>query len=454
MKISTPPSNKEQQKLLQELLRQSPERVEQYLDLNSPVDDKGRYLSFDELQYRVDKSINAKLAWRFIQRARKNQLKPVIELGTTPTECKFFLTPTIQKACSEVDRYTTNSALELICNKIGERKNFEYLINNLIEDEAIGSSQLEGAATTMRVAKKLLKQQRKPRTPDEKMIMGNFHMMNFVWEHRDQSLSLDLIKELHITGVQAIQDDQYYPGRIRDTDDVEIVDARGDLIYTPPSSQNLKERLEKLCEWANTEHYEVDRDHFLHPLIKAMTLHFAIGYEHPFYDGNGRVARSLFYWYLFKNKFAAFRYIAISSLLKKAPVKYAKSYLYTETDNMDLTYFLNYQCDVVIRAVKQFRTTYETHRKNMEEFDRWLWESGLLEQLNHRHRILLQVAKHGAENYFTITEVKNQLGCSYNTAANTLNKLVNLKLFKKQKKGREWVFSMLDKKNIMRDWNT
>lgn len=454
MKISTPPSQREQQKLLLEFLKQSPDQLEQYLALSSPVDDKGRYLSFDELQYRVDKSINAKLAWHFIQRVRNNQLKPVIKLGTSSTKCKFFLTHVIQKACSEVDRYTTDAALELICSKIGERKNFEYLINNLIEDEAISSSQLEGAATTTRVAKTLLKQRREPRTLDEKMIIGNFHMMNFAWENRDQPLSLDLIKELHIVGVQGIQDNKYYPGKIRDTDDVEIVNEIGDVIYTPPSSKNLKERLDRLSKWANTRHDEVDSNHFLHPLIKAITLHFAIGYEHPFYDGNGRVARSLFYWYLFKNKFAAFRYIPISSLLKKAPVQYAKSYLYTETDNMDLTYFLNYQCNIISRAVKQFRTTYETHRKNMEEFNQWLWESGLLEKLDYRQHILLQIAKNETESYFTANEVQYNLGCSYNTAAKTLNKLVDLKLFKKEKKGREWVFSMLNQKDIIRDWST
>ncbi|QTR53423.1 Fic family protein [Thiothrix unzii] len=33
---------------------------------------------------------------------------------------------------------------------------------------------------------------------------------------------------------------------------------------------------------------------YIHTLIKAITLHFTIGYEHPFRDGNGRVARGLY----------------------------------------------------------------------------------------------------------------------------------------------------------------
>lgn len=85
-----------------------------------------------------------------------------------------------------------------------------------------------------------------------------------------------------------------------------------------------------------------------------MTLHFAMGYEHPFRDGNGRVARVLFYWFMFKHEFAAFRYIAISLLLRNAPVKYGRSYLHTEADELDLTYFIEFQCAVILRAVVGF----------------------------------------------------------------------------------------------------
>ncbi|WOG25892.1 hypothetical protein [Endozoicomonas sp. 8E] len=49
-------------------------------------------------------------------------------------------------------------------SKVGEEQYIEYLLNDLIEDEAISSSQLEGAATTTLVAKDMLKRKRKPRT--------------------------------------------------------------------------------------------------------------------------------------------------------------------------------------------------------------------------------------------------------------------------------------------------
>ncbi|MFU2327561.1 Fic family protein [Pseudomonas sp. NFX98] len=179
---------------------------------------------------------------------------------------------------------------------------------------------------------------------------------------------------------------------------------------------------------------------YLHPLIKGIALHFALGYEHPFRDGNGRVARALFYWFMFKNDYSAFRYIAISVLLRNAPVKYGRSYLDTEADDLDLTYFIDFQCSVVLRAVGSFTEAYRKSLIDAQQFDCWLQESGFLEQLTEKQRALYQVAKSGMAKEFTAGNVKENLGCSYNTASATLNGLVELKLFEKRRMGRECVY--------------
>lgn len=85
-------------------------------------------------------------------------------------------------------------------------------------------------------------------------------------------------------------------------------------------------------------------------MVKARTLHFMIAHERPFRDGDGRTSRALFYWFMLKSGYKAFKYISISSLLHAVPVKYAQSYQYTETDGMDLTYFLKYQSGVILLA--------------------------------------------------------------------------------------------------------
>lgn len=428
-------------------------RAGDYLDLCSPLDKQGRYLHYDKLRFRLTPGLNHTVAWSVVKFSRNGQLAKVLELGEPVKECKLMLTPAIQKAISESDRHTTSAALEWMCSNIGEHRHLEYLLNDLIDDEAISSSQLEGAATTTKVAKDLLKRKRGPRTPDEKMIIGNYRMMECAWRCRDKELSIDLITELHQVGVEGISDERYFPGALRNTDDVVVEDGDGNVVHTPPPAGGLDQRLRLLAEWVNTDHAEVTNNSYIHPLVKAMILHFAIGYEHPFRDGNGRVARSLFYWFLFKNNFGAFRYIAISTLLKMAARQYGKSYLYTESDEMDLTYFVDFQSRIVIRAISEFKKAYQKTLDDMNNFNVFLYNSGLFGKLSDKQKVVLQVAKSGTAHQFTATNVKENLGCSYNTASTVLKGLVEMKLFQKRKEGREWIFTMLPTKEIIKTWS-
>ena len=430
-----------------------PEHVGEFLELSNALDQRGRYLHYDKLRFRLPAGLDHSLAWSVIKAARNRQLSDVISLGEPIKVCRMLLTPAMQMAISETDRHTTTAALEWMSTKIGEQKHIEYLLKDLVEDEAISSSQLEGAATTTKAAKDLLKRQRTPRTPDEKMILGNYRMMNFAWKSRDRELTTDLIAELHQVGVEGIDDDRYYPGTFRVNDDVVVEDGDGNVVHTPPPVSGLEKRLSKLCEWVNSSHTDISSNNYIHPLIKASILHFAIGYEHPFRDGNGRVARSLFYWLMFKHEFAAFRYIAISTLLKSAPAQYGKSYLYTESDQMDLTYFLDFQARIIIKAIGEFKKAYENTLKDMTEFNIFLYDSGLYGKLSDKQKVILQVAKSGRAREFTATNVQDNLGCSYNTAASALNGLVESKLFQKQRQGREWVFSMIPAKEIIKSWS-
>ncbi|KPA95122.1 hypothetical protein PF70_04882 [Pseudomonas asplenii] len=426
--------------------------LEVYLELAQAVDARGRYRHFDELRYRWPKAVDPQLAWAVVKVERKKQQRAVLSLGDPLLPCPLFYTPAMHIAISACDQHTTTAALEWMCSKIGEEKHLQYLLKDLVEDEAISSSQLEGAATTTRAAKELLKRARGPRTPDEKMIIGNFKMMKLAWECRDRELSLELITELHQVGVEGIDDQHYHPGALRDDDSIVIEDGRGDVVHQPPPAENLVARLRQICEWINTSHSDMSNLSYIHPLMKAIILHFAIGFEHPFHDGNGRVARSLFYWYLFKRGFGAFRYIAISTLLKSAPIQYGKSYLYTETDDMDLTYFVDYQCRVITRAIGEFKKTYDATVESMNRFSTFLYESGLYAKLSEKQRVVFNVAKSGVAQQFTVTGVKDNLGCAYNTAAAVLNGLVELNLFRKRKVGNEWIYEMIEATAIQKNW--
>ncbi|MGL5905230.1 MAG: Fic family protein, partial [Shewanella sp.] len=150
----------------------------------------------------------------------------------------------------------------------------------------------------------------------------------------------------------------------------------------------------------------------------------------------------------------AFRYIAISTLLKAAPVKYGKSYLYTETDEMDLTYFVEYQCNVILRAIQKFKDAYKKSADDIEAFNTWIMTSGLYRKLNEKQRVVFLVAKSGTATEFTAANVQKNLGCSYNTASTALKGLVELGIFGKKANGRETVYFMLEKQQIQVNWKS
>ncbi|WP_024647320.1 Fic family protein [Pseudomonas syringae] len=434
------------------IIKDHADQADAYLELAQPFDAQGRYLHFDKLRFRFPKSLDTDLAWSVVRQARNRQLGMAISLGEPSTLCGFLYTPAMQMAVSACDQNTTNATLEWMNARFGESRQLKYLLNDLIEDEAISSSQLEGAATTTQLAKELLKRKRGARTPDEKMIIGNFRMMQHAWECRNEALSLELITNLHQVGVEGIEDERYRPGEFRFVDDIVVKDGNGNSVHQPPPARGLSQRLQSVIDWINTDHTNIDSTPYIHPLIKAVILHFVIGFEHPFHDGNGRVARSLFYWYLFKSGFGGFRYIAISTLLKIAPVKYGRSYLYTETDDMDLTYFIDYQCQIVARATKEFTKNHEAAVAAIDQFNAFLYTSGLYAKLSDKQKIIFNVARSTSNQSFTVTDVKDNIGCAYNTAATALNGLVELKLFSKTKTGNEWVYSMIDTTQIVKSW--
>lgn len=420
--------------------------------LLNPVDDQGRYLAYDEFRHRVPDGLDVNGAWALLKMGRgARALNWSAALPSLP-KAHWVPIASIQKCQSLVDQQTTTAALEWTLNQLGETEHLQYLFNDLIEDEAISSSQLEGAATTTLAAKEMLKRGREPRTLDERMILGNLRMMRFAWEARSQPMTLAMLLELHKTGVQGIDDERYLPGVFRARDDVVVEDRDGNILHQPPPAKGLQQRLQGFCDWVNRSHDDMDSSDYMHPLIKAIQIHFVIGYEHPFCDGNGRVARALFYWFMFSKNYGAFRYISISNLLKKAVVPYGKSYLYTETDDMDMTYFIDHQCAVICRAVTDFKHHCEKSIAEVQQFNQWLWRTGILRELNSRQQNIFHAAMGRVQSEFTANQVKEILACSYNTAANDLNALVKLHLFGKKKDGREWVYYPLTQDEIKQHW--
>ena len=308
-----------------------------------------------------------------------------------------------------------------------------YLVSSLME-EAITSSQLEGAVTTRDVAKEMIRTGRKARDTSEQMILNNFAVMQKIRALKVSALTPELVFQIHRLVTEKTLEDPTAAGRFRHEDEERVVaDDFGTVFHDPPVAGELPARLEAMCAFANAE----TPDFFVHPAVRAIVLHFWLAYDHPFVDGNGRTARALFYWAMLHRGYWLFEFISISKILKKAPAKYGRSFLYTETDDNDLTYFLIAQTQVIRRAVLELHEYLERKKTEVKMVES---QMRALDCFNHRQvEIIRHALKHPDQRY-TIAGHQNSHQISYMTARSDLVDLGNQGILNQKTQGKLRIF--------------
>ncbi len=312
----------------------------------------------------------------------------------------------------------------------------KYLVSSLME-EAISSSQLEGAATTRKVAKKMLRENRKPRNKDEQMIWNNYAIMKYLKEviQAKTPLTLELIKEIQKIITTDTLEEKQYVGNFRTDNDVVVKDKEtGALLHDPPDYKNIEPLLQNVCAFINAEPTE----YYLHPIVKAIFLHFMIGYVHPFYDGNGRTARALFYWYALSKGYTYLEYISVSSAIKNAPIQYTTAYLYAESDHNDLTYFVKFNLDKIRIAAEAFNKYIE---RKKEENKRLVQTLKYNQKLNYRQADILISLCRSEKTSISIEEMQERYNTTYQTARMDLLNLVEMGYMHQITIGRRFLFS-------------
>jgi len=402
-----------------------------FMEYFRETDKKGRYLYWDEFKWRVERNHDKKKAWLVTKWCRFTKRKPIALFDKDGEEFHYCIPDSLQAKFYKIAKLSGEGV-----NSSSNIKQ-KFLISSLMMEEAISSAQLEGASTTRIVAKKMLVEERKPRSEDEQMILNNYCLMQEVKSLLDAPLSIDLIRHFHKIATHKTSENSVIPGEFREDNEIVITDGvDGEILHQPPHFKEILYRLEKLCHFANTEHSGENGIPFIDPIVKGIVLHFMIGYEHPFADGNGRTARAIFYWFMLQNGFSFFEYLSISKLLKIAPVKYGMAYLYTEIDENDLTYFLYYQADIILRAMDELFNYLEEKSQEFEEVVDLLENSKLSDKLNFIQKNIVKKAMKNPGRVFTVKEISNAYEVSDNTARKYLKLLSSLKLLAPVKEGR------------------
>jgi len=299
----------------------------------------------------------------------------------------------------------------------------EQYLNNALMEESIFSSMVEGATTTRIKAKEMLRKKKKPKNKSEQMILNNYQAIQFISEHQDESISIDKLFEIHRLVTENTLEDENI-GVFRSSDDVHVMnDITGEIVHTPPKHKELQELMNSFCNFFNNN----PKENFIHPIVKASILHFLIGYIHPFVDGNGRTARAIFYWYLLKNGYWLAEYLSISRVIMKTKVQYEKAYIYTEIDDMDVTYFIHYQVKVLTQAFEDLKEYIAKKKSEQQDISKYL----KLSNVNDRQAQILFWIEKDNNRSFSVKEIETIFSITNQTARTDLEELVQRKFLKK-----------------------
>jgi Fic family protein len=393
----------------------------------------GHYLHWDELRHRAaPHSLSQENWWLGLKLRRQAGYRAIPLRDTAGVPFVFTVPDLVTDLLHQIDR-GGGTFVEIPEQVTNPEQRDRFVVRSLME-EAITSSQLEGAVTTREVAKKMLAEGRKPRDRSERMIVNNYVTMRRIAELKDQPLTVEMVLQVHRGISEGALDIPDGAGRLRRADEaVNVSDFEGTVFHTPPPAAELPARLAAMCDFANGK----TPGFFVHPVVRGIILHFWLAYDHPFVDGNGRTARALFYWQMLHAGYWLFEFISLSQFLRKAPVQYASAFLHTETDENDLTYFLIHQAGIIRRALQEL---HDYVARKSAETRACLDALQKHPELNHRQHALVAHALRHPHFSYTIAGHQSRHAVVYATARADLLTLASLGLLEQRKAGRALVF--------------
>lgn len=385
------------------------------------------YLYWDKIKYK-SKSYDPEKVWKAVKLHRRLRSTSVSFGNYT---FSFVVTDFMQRALHHFD---LNIGGNLSSNiGIAETDKNKFIISSIME-EAISSSQMEGANTTRKKAKEMIQREQKPTNKSEQMILNNFITMKHIVQHKNQSVTSDRILALHQLMVKDTLEKKEEEGKFRNSNDVFVVDhSSSEVVHQPPSYEELELLMKDLCDFCNEE-----SEYFIHPIIKGCIIHFMIGWIHPFVDGNGRTARALFYWYMLKQGYWLTEYLSISRIIKDTKAQYEKSFLYSEIDGNDLSYFITYHIKTLEKSFDALKVYINKKQKEVFQAAQFMSLPGV----NERMAQIIKLIHDDPERILNIKEIESRFSISNFTARADLNSLVKfgfLEIIQVNKKKRNYI---------------
>lgn len=254
---------------------------------------------------------------------------PYNELPLLPPKSNLETTNILKKTIG------ASRALANLNGAIINLPNPQLFLDTIHLQEAKASSEIENIITTNDELYKSVVADKKFNNPAAKEVIS---YKNALWHGLKQLESRPFITtNLCIDIMQRIKENT---SSVRTIPGTTLSNTKGEVIYTPPSGENIiRKKLSNLEKFIN-------EDGSLDPLIKMALMHYQFEAIHPFSDGNGRTGRILLLLYLKMENLLDVPAIYLSEYIIRNKWEYYKR-LRLVTEKEDWESWILYMLDMI-----------------------------------------------------------------------------------------------------------
>lgn len=292
--------------------------------------------------------------------------------------------------------------------------------------EAHHSTHIEGTQLTLSDAQKILagKHVEGVRPDDRQELMNYKEAMDFVSEYLDirSEITEDIIKGIHKILVKDVRGGSLEPGCYRKVQNYVVNSITGEIIYTPPSSEEVPALMKEFMEWLNKE-----KD--VSPVLMAGVAQHRFVDIHPFLDGNGRTARVLCTLILYQKGYDFKRLFSLSEFYDKNRREYYDSIQSVRETGMDMTVWLEYFVRGLKNQMLEVRSKGEVAIRKEVVIER---AQGL--NLNDRQQKILMYLHD--EKRASVDAIEKRFNFVRRTIQRDLSKMIELGFVKEVAKGK------------------
>ena len=287
-----------------------------------------------------------------------------------------------------------------------------------MEDEILSTFRIEQIDTSRESVRRILSGQA-PKDDEEHRICGMKQGLEFIADRSHTITEENLFRLYQMTiGDFLPEEDRLLPGHWYRHDGVTVIDGKTEHIGLP--WQKLPAYMKELTAFAAEKAAQND-------LIKAAALHFALTYLHPYFDGNGRMARLLHLWYLVQQGYSSVLFVPMSRFVEESCSRYYKAYTQVEQNQqisgvLDVTPFLVYFAESVYHRLGED----QPQPRTLQAFEEALRQGKITE----KERALWQfvLTAYGSEEFSTKRLEKDFGDAAYATLRSFVLKFENLGL--------------------------